>query len=124
MWNFLQLALICTLVWLYLQTAFFLLINLLYFTIPWLIWGAIILFILIKFCIRIPPPKKADVEKVLGIDPFSFVTVEDGVVISKENISDDQFCMRVVAHRGAAYDYPENSMTAFKNVSSLFICIN
>lgn len=116
MWNCIQLALISTLIWLYLQTAFFLLIDLFCLTVPYLIWGAILFFLLLKFVVRIPPPKKSEVKKVLGVDPLSFITVEDGIVEEKD-VSDDQFCMRVVAHRGAAYDYPENSMTAFRKVN-------
>lgn len=123
MWNCIQLALISTLLWLYIETAFFLLINLFYFTIPYLVWGAIVFFLLLKFGVRVPPPKKVAVEKVLGLDPLNFITSEDGVIEEKD-VKNDQFCMRVVAHRGAAYDYPENSLTAFQRVSSSFYFIN
>lgn len=30
----------------------------------------------------------------------------------------EQYCMRVVAHRGGGYDYPENSLSAFQNSRS------
>ncbi|XP_031779201.1 glycerophosphodiester phosphodiesterase 1 isoform X2 [Nasonia vitripennis] len=119
MWNCVDLILTSTLLWLYLQAAWILLVNFLYLTVPWLIWGAIIIHLLIKFAARIPPPNDNIVKKVLGADPLSFVQKEDDIFKigekQQQTNDDQQYCMRVIAHRGAGLDFPENSMSAFRN---------
>lgn len=118
MWNWAELILASTLLWLYLETAWILLVNFLFFTVPWLIWGAIVIHLLIRFGVRVPPPAEATVTKVLGVDPQTFVQKDDGIIeIKDESDLDQQYCMRVVAHRGAAFDYPENSIYAIRSVS-------
>lgn len=52
---------------------------------------------------RVKPVNKNVVEKVIGKDPLSSSSGSEDVV-------------RVVAHRGACLDAPENSLTAFQMV--------
>ncbi|CAH1173543.1 unnamed protein product [Phaedon cochleariae] len=52
-------------------------------------------------CLRVPPPDSAAVEAVLGKE------------LHLEN-TDGGYVMKTVAHRGAGYDAPENSLEAFK----------
>lgn len=96
----------CSLLWIYLETILFILISIFYyFSIPWIVWGSLILMILMWIAKNAPPDCNI-VKEVLGVDPF---------LINKNN--NNQYCMKVVAHRGGGYDYPENSLSAFKNVT-------
>lgn len=61
---------------------------------------------------RVPQPDANVVKEVLGIDPLSLAKMENADNNQKNG---EQYCMRVIAHRGAGYDYPENSIAAFKN---------
>ncbi|XP_069701333.1 glycerophosphodiester phosphodiesterase 1 isoform X2 [Periplaneta americana] len=78
------------------------------FTIPTAGIGAIILFILVHIG-RIPPPDPATVEEILGQDPL-LLERDD----SKKDIKDGLYVMKSIAHRGAALDAPENSISAFR----------
>ncbi|KAK7864447.1 hypothetical protein R5R35_011685 [Gryllus longicercus] len=70
--------------------------------------GTIVLFIAVNF-LRIPSPDQWKVVEVLGIDPR---TQEDQ--INEENDSKEQYVMKVVAHRAAPLDAPENSLAAIR----------
>ncbi|XP_011504543.1 PREDICTED: glycerophosphodiester phosphodiesterase 1 [Ceratosolen solmsi marchali] len=106
MWNCIELIIASSLIWLYLQTACVFLINCIYLTVPWFIWGIIALYLFIMFGARVPPPNIDVVNKVLGIDPIK--------LNEKYNDNDEEYSMKVVAHRGAGYDYPENSLSAYR----------
>ncbi|KAJ8669713.1 hypothetical protein QAD02_000972 [Eretmocerus hayati] len=112
-----DLGLSCATLWIYLELVWVFLVSIFYFSIPWIIWGSAVLYLLIRFAVRIPPPEDKDVKEVLGINPLVFQLQEDGFLREKEQTEnyDNQFCIRVVAHRGLGYDYPENSMTAFRS---------
>lgn len=72
-----------------------------------------IIFIIITFslvyALHIPAPPLEIVEKIIGPEPCKLENV------NQENI------MKVVAHRGAGLDAPENTLAAFKQV--FCICI-
>jgi len=67
--------------------------------------------IVLKF-VRISPPAISIIQEVLGINPL--LLLKDNSVSESNN--GDKYCMRVVAHRGGGYDYPENSLLALRNV--------
>ncbi|XP_023247061.1 glycerophosphodiester phosphodiesterase 1 [Copidosoma floridanum] len=118
MFYFLKLILPSILLCLYLQTVFYLLIDLLCLSVPWLLWGTIVLLLLIRFSARVPPPDDSVVKKVLGMDPLVLDQEEEREIDRQtENVEEEaaQYCIRVVAHRGAGFDYPENSMSAFRH---------
>lgn len=85
-----------------------------YFCIPWIVWGTFVVAIGLKIA-RIPPPNLNIVQEVLGINP---ILLKKDNTMSKTHDNEEQYCMRVVAHRGGGYDFPENSLTAFRNVKS------
>ncbi|XP_043273141.1 glycerophosphodiester phosphodiesterase 1 [Venturia canescens] len=98
--------------WIYAQTIWIVAVSFLYyFTIPWIAWGSLAIFFALRLT-RNPSSDPTIVHKVLGADPF---------ILDKEHLGGNsqgngkQYCMRVVAHRGGGYDYPENSLSAFKN---------
>jgi hypothetical protein len=74
--------------------------------------GALLLFILIQFG-KLPPPDPATVEEILGQDPL----LQDRDDSKKDN-EGGTYIMRSIAHRGAALDAPENSISAFRQVRS------
>jgi hypothetical protein len=116
MWNYIELILASSLIWLFLQTVVIILIHSFYLTVPWFVWGIIIVHLLIMFGARIPPPHIDAVNKVLGVNPITLI--KDDEILKDEFTDNNQdYCMRVVAHRGAGYDYPENSISAFRYVS-------
>lgn len=113
MLTLLQQILDCATLWIYAQTIWTIATSsLYYFCIPWIAWGSIAILIALRLT-KNPSSDPKIVHKVLGADPF---------ILDKEHLGGDsqgngkQYCMRVVAHRGGGYDYPENSLSAFKNV--------
>lgn len=110
----------CFVAWIWLQATFSILTSVLYeFSVPWSVWGALAFVVALQIA-RVPPPSDDVVREVLGANPFSSNKEEPpqgGDSKDKENDRRDKFyCMRVVGHRGAAFDYPENSITAIRNV--------
>ncbi|XP_018349322.1 PREDICTED: glycerophosphodiester phosphodiesterase 1 [Trachymyrmex septentrionalis] len=100
------------LLWIFLQTAMSVLVTVLYeFCIPWVIWGSLIIVIALKLA-RVSPPPTSTIQEVLGMNPL--LLSKDNSV-SENHGNGEQYCMRVVAHRGGGYDYPENSLLAFRN---------
>nr|XP_033325385.1 glycerophosphodiester phosphodiesterase 1 [Megalopta genalis] len=111
MHGFLELTLSSALLWMVLQAIWSILISgFYYFCVPWIIWGTVVIMIGLKVA-RIPPPNLQIKNEVLGVNPL---LPKNDNNISKDHGNGEQFCMRVVAHRGGAYDYPENSLTAFR----------
>ncbi|XP_034185793.1 glycerophosphodiester phosphodiesterase 1 [Osmia lignaria lignaria] len=98
--------------WMLLQVIWSSLISVFYhFCIPWIVWGTFVTAIGLKIA-RIPPPNLNIVQEVLGINP---ILLKRDSIMSKTHDNEEQHCMRVVAHRGGGYDFPENSLTAFRN---------
>jgi len=107
-----ELILNSALLWIFIQALPSILFTILYeFCIPWIIWGSLIIMIVLKF-VRISPPAISIIQEVLGINPL--LLLKDNSVSESNN--GDKYCMRVVAHRGGGYDYPENSLLALRNV--------
>ncbi|XP_012058339.1 PREDICTED: glycerophosphodiester phosphodiesterase 1 [Atta cephalotes] len=110
--NIVELVVNCALLWIFLQTAISVLITILYeFCIPWIVWGSLIIMISMKLA-RVSPPPTSIIQEVLGVNPL-FLCKDNSV--SENHGNGEQYCMRVVAHRGGGYDYPENSLLAFRN---------
>jgi glycerophosphoinositol glycerophosphodiesterase len=86
--------------------------EILCYAIPTTVVGALLLFILVHIG-RIPPPDPATVEEILGQDPL--LQERDD---SKKDSKDGAYIMKCIAHRGAALDAPENSISAFRQVPS------
>ncbi|KAF7991201.1 hypothetical protein HCN44_002763 [Aphidius gifuensis] len=109
--GFLYCLLNCSLLWIYLETILFILISILYyFSIPWIVWGTLLLLI-IMWILKNAQPDKKIVNEILGIDPCLINNNSNDNLIN----NNQQYCMRVVGHRGGGYDYPENSLSAFQN---------
>ena len=83
--------------------------EILCFSIPTAGLGAILLFILVHIG-KIPPPDPATVEEILGQNPL--LQEHD----SKKDGKAGAYIMKSIAHRGAALDAPENSISAFRQV--------
>jgi hypothetical protein len=79
-------------------------------TIPTAGIGALLLFILVNIG-KLPPPDPATVEEILGRDPLLHERDD-----SKKDSEGGIYIMRSIAHRGAALDAPENSISAFRQV--------
>lgn len=89
------------------------LITILYeFCIPWIVWSSLIIVIALRLA-RVSPPPDETVKKVLGVNPL---LLSKNNSVSEKHGNGEQYCMRVVAHRGGGFDYPENSLLAFRNV--------
>ncbi|XP_053980795.1 glycerophosphodiester phosphodiesterase 1 [Hylaeus volcanicus] len=112
MHGFIELILNSALLWMFLEVLWSILISVFYhFCVPWIVWGSIIIIVGLKIA-KNPQPNVQIIQEVLGVDPL--LLTKDNTV-SKEHGNGEQFCMRVVAHRGGGYDFPENSLTAFRN---------
>ncbi|KAK9306892.1 hypothetical protein QLX08_002534 [Tetragonisca angustula] len=112
MHGIIELILNSALLWIFLQTIWSTLISVFYnFCIPWIVWGSFIVAVGLKIA-RIPPPNLSIVQEVLGVNPLS---LKKDNTMFKDHGNGEQYCMRVVAHRGGGYDFPENSLTAFRN---------
>ncbi|GLV31947.1 uncharacterized protein CBL_07707 [Carabus blaptoides fortunei] len=88
--------------WIYLYGLWSISVEILFSTLSVSAIGIAVLTLLIYFT-RIPTPNAAAVDAVIGKDPAQ-----------DQDIADDGFVMRVVAHRGAGLDAPENSLVAFR----------
>ncbi|XP_020297924.1 glycerophosphodiester phosphodiesterase 1 isoform X2 [Pseudomyrmex gracilis] len=109
---FIELIINSTLLWIFLQTTLNVLVTILYeHCIPWIVWGSLIVIIALKL-VRISPPPANTVQEVLGVNPL-FLGKDNSIPENRGN--GEQYCMRVVAHRGGGYDYPENSLLAIRN---------
>ncbi|OAD60501.1 Glycerophosphodiester phosphodiesterase 1 [Eufriesea mexicana] len=112
MHGIIELILNSALLWIFLQVIWSILISVFYnFCIPWIVWGSVIISVGLKIA-RNPPPNLSIVQEVLGINPLSLK--KDNTML-KDHGNGEQYCMRVVAHRGGGYDFPENSLSAFRN---------
>lgn len=107
--------------WIYAQTIWLVLVSAFYHrSVPWVVWGSLAILLTLRL-VRNPPSDAKTVLRALGADPYT---------TEKDDCSNDgqgngkQYCMRVVAHRGGGYDYPENSLSAFRNVKSYATHIN
>lgn len=101
------------LLWILLQTALSVSVTVLYeFSVPWIVWGSLIVMIMLRLA-RVSPPPINTVQEVLGVNPL---LLNKDNSVSENHSNGEQYCMRVVAHRGGGYDYPENSLLAFRNV--------
>ena len=78
-------------------------------------FGAILLFILVHIG-KIPPPDPATVEEILGQDRLLQEHDE-----SKNDRKAGEYVMKSIAHRGAALDAPENSISAFRQVPHKYV---
>jgi len=113
MYHIVELIVNSALLWIFLQAAMSVLITVLYeFCIPWIVWGSLIVVVTLRLT-RVSPPPANIVQEVLGVNPL-FLGKDNSVPDNHGN--GEQYCMRVVAHRGGGYDYPENSLLAFRNV--------
>lgn len=115
MWSIVELFLNGALLWIFFEVSCILLVNAFYFSIPWFIWGALIVTILLWF-LKLPQSDSNIVKEIFGDDHLAFKRIN----LSNNDNQDNkkQYCMRVVAHRGGGFDYPENSLAAFRNVNS------
>ncbi|XP_017876714.1 glycerophosphodiester phosphodiesterase 1 [Ceratina calcarata] len=116
MHGIIELIVTSVVLWVSLQVSWDILISVVYhFCVPRIVWGTIIIGIGLKVT-RIPPPNSSTTQEVLGANPMSVGKDNNtNSAMSKDHGNGEQYCMRVVAHRGAGYDYPENSLTAFRN---------
>lgn len=116
MHGIIELIVTSAILWGFLQVTWNVLISVVYnFCVPWIVWGTFIIAIGLRIT-RIPPPNSSITQEVLGVNPLSLRKHNNtNNAMSKDHGNGEQYCMRVVAHRGAGYDFPENSLTAFRN---------
>ncbi|XP_011871869.1 PREDICTED: glycerophosphodiester phosphodiesterase 1 [Vollenhovia emeryi] len=113
MYHVVELIVNCALLWIFLQTAAGVLVTVLYeLYVPWIVWGTLIVVVALKL-IRVSPPPAGTVQEVLGVNPL--LPARDKNPVPENHGNGERYCMRVVAHRGGGYDYPENSLLAFRN---------
>ena len=108
-----ELFLNSALLWIFFEVVCILSLNAFYISVPWFVWGALIVTSVLWF-IRIPQPDSMVVKNVLGEDLLRLKR-DDSTRNSQDNR--EQNCIRMVAHRGGGFDYPENSLEAFRNVN-------
>lgn len=113
MWSTVELFLNGALLWIFFEVSCILLVNAFYFSVPWFVWGALIVTAILWF-LKLPQPDSRIVKEIFG-DDISLKRIN----VPNDNKDKKQYCMRVVAHRGGGFDYPENSLAAFRNVKSL-----
>ncbi|KAL0124784.1 hypothetical protein PUN28_006561 [Cardiocondyla obscurior] len=112
MHRFVELIVNSALLWVFLQTVMSVLVTILYeFCVPWLVWGSLIVMVTLRM-VRVSSPPADTIQEVLGVNPLLLGKDHS---VPKNHGNGEQYCMRVVAHRGGGYDYPENSLLAFRN---------
>nr|CAD7400751.1 unnamed protein product [Timema cristinae] len=83
-------------------------LEVVYCSVPYIFIGSLLFFALI-YVAKVPAPSASIVEEILGKDPYyEEVSGED------QDDKTHRYSMKVVAHRGAGLDAPENSISAFK----------
>nr|CAD7415943.1 unnamed protein product [Timema poppensis] len=98
----------CVKAWFYFHAFFSFASEVVYCSVPYIFIGSLLFFALIYFA-KVPAPSASIVEEILGKDPYyEEVSGED------QNEITHRYSMKVVAHRGAGLDAPENSISAFK----------
>nr|CAD7574100.1 unnamed protein product [Timema californicum] len=97
----------CVKAWFYFHAFFSFASEVVYCSVPYIFIGSLLFFALIYFA-KVPAPSASVVEEILGKDPYYEVSGEDQDEITH------LYSMKVVAHRGAGLDAPENSISAFK----------
>ncbi|KAG8227487.1 hypothetical protein J437_LFUL002376 [Ladona fulva] len=109
----------CFVLWLYIHGLWLIFLDTLFSSFPLLLFGSLSLFIAYYY-MKLPPPDENLVEDLLGRDPWlegDDFCVPNGDAVSESDDSierKESFCMRVIAHRGAGLDAPENSLSAFR----------
>ncbi|XP_071451080.1 glycerophosphodiester phosphodiesterase 1 [Hetaerina americana] len=115
----------CFISYLYMYGFLLLCIDTLISSFPPTIIGSVILFIAYHY-VKLPPPDNDQVERLLGRDPWLEEADESSILenfVNEESNNDasknDQPTkalrnMKVIAHRGAGLDAPENSIASFR----------
>lgn len=114
--NYFYILISSILICLYIQLFWDIFLSILYFSIPWLIWCAIVIFLVLRFGVRITPLGQDRITKVLGTNPFAVKLSKNKFFFDDSEDEDMGYSIRYVAHRGAHLDYAENTITAFKKV--------
>lgn len=110
---------ICLISWLYLYGLWLICIDTLFSSFPMTILGTLVLFVAYHY-VKLPPPDPKLVDEFLGQDPWLIEDTEimqNGEVRGEITVPEkkkEPFCMRIIAHRGAGLDAPENSLSAFR----------
>lgn len=109
----------CLEAWFYLYSIFqFCILENVLFIVSTFLIGSILIFCGVQY-LKIPPPDEVIVKEILGIDPF----YETGSSLPND-ISQSAYPLKSVAHRGAALDAPENSISAFRKVCQVLCMIH
>nr|CAD7437935.1 unnamed protein product [Timema bartmani] len=97
----------CVKAWFYFHAFFSFASEVVYCSVPYIFIGSLFFFALIHFA-KVPAPSASIVEEILGKDLYYEEVSEDQDEITH------RYSMKVVAHRGAGLDAPENSISALK----------